>query len=163
MKFWKSILLSTSAFLALATTVTYTSCEKDACTELICRNGGSCSEGFCRCKTGFEGTECELKVTDRFIGTYIGYSRCNADPLLVDTVDVYVHAEPNLVTLHRRSDQSDFRGTATGNSVVIDDFVNGTFRRQMAVVLDVKELDVVIEDYLDGQRKNICEFVGKKK
>jgi hypothetical protein len=67
-----SALLTISAFGA----VVYTSCNKDECKDVVCQNGGTCSEGKCTCPTGFEGTNCETKSRDKFIGTYAGSEIC---------------------------------------------------------------------------------------
>jgi len=62
MKLLKYTLLPALFFIGIASSVLYTSCEKDYCTLLKCKNGGSCAEGFCRCKSGYEGTECEKPI-----------------------------------------------------------------------------------------------------
>ena len=163
MKFWKSIFLSAAAFVAVATTVTFTSCEKDSCTDLKCKNGGACSEGFCRCKTGYEGAECELKISDRFLGTYVGYNHCNGDPALVDTVDVYFEREPNVLSLYRRANPGTvMTGTASGYEILIDDVTSGSNRRHVTVVLDTKEITVHVENYT-GSTSLVCNFIGSKK
>ncbi len=160
MKFWKSVFLSTAAFVAIASTITYTSCEKDACTELKCRNGGACAEGFCRCKTGYEGAECELKQTDKFLGTYVGFNHCNTDPALVDTVDVIFHTEPNVLRFYRRADAGTvYVGTVSNYNVIVDDAVNGNNRRHVNAIIDGKELTVEVENYT-GSNKSVCSFVG---
>src|SRR4051794_23631188 len=89
MKFWKLTLITVCSFFAISATVLIASCEKDACTELKCKNGSACTEGFCRCQTGYEGSECEFKTVNRFIGTYVGYNHCGELPSLLDTLDVY--------------------------------------------------------------------------
>src|SRR4051812_8962853 len=111
MKFWKHTLLSAVAFLGIASTVLYTSCEKGSCTDLRCKNGGSCAEGFCRCPTGYEGAECEIKTTSRFVGIYYGYTHCDQDPSLLDTMEVYMKSEPNVLEYYRYGNHADvFQG-----------------------------------------------------
>lgn len=163
MKFWKSILLSACSFLALATTVTYTSCEKDACTELTCRNGGACAEGFCRCKTGYEGAECEVKIANRFLGTYVGYNHCDNNPALIDTVDIYLKAEPNVLGFYRRSDSATnkMEGIASGYNIIVQDQTGDNYRKHLNVVIDNKELTIHQEIY-NGTRISVCDFVGIK-
>lgn len=39
--------------------VTYTSCTVDKCDNLVCLNGGSCTDGVCKCPTGYSGVLCE--------------------------------------------------------------------------------------------------------
>lgn len=161
MKFWKSIFLSACAFIAVASTVTYTSCEKDSCNDLKCKNGGSCAEGFCRCKTGYEGAECELKIADRFLGTYVGYNHCNSDPALVDTLDVFLKSEPNVLEFARRSDVSSrYSGVASGYYIVVDDIVSGSDRTHVTAVVDIAEMTVHVEKYQGATRKSVCDFVG---
>src|SRR4051812_28730932 len=66
-------LLTISAFCA----VLYTSCNKDKCKDVTCQNGGTCSDGNCTCVTGYEGTNCETKSRDKFVGTYAGSEICS--------------------------------------------------------------------------------------
>ncbi|MDX1905910.1 MAG: hypothetical protein SF053_02680 [Bacteroidia bacterium] len=40
-----------------------TGCDKDACVESDCQNGGVCESGFCRCPDGFAGTSCEVVLS----------------------------------------------------------------------------------------------------
>ncbi len=162
MSFWKSLFLGAAAFLAVATTVTYTACEKDACTDLKCRNGGNCAEGFCRCKTGYEGAECELKQTDKFLGTYVGYNHCNTEPALIDTVNVFFQSEPNVLRFYRRADSlTQYIGVPSSYNIIVDDAVNGNNRRHVNAIIDGKELTVEVENYT-GTTKSICSFVGTR-
>ena len=40
-------------------TITYTSCIKDECKDVVCRNGGACNGGTCNCPSGYSGLLCE--------------------------------------------------------------------------------------------------------
>lgn len=65
------------AFSALLTlgafgTVFYTSCTKDACKDVVCKNGGTCVNGTCSCPFAFTGTNCETEVRSTFYNTYKG-------------------------------------------------------------------------------------------
>ncbi|WP_118974417.1 calcium-binding EGF-like domain-containing protein [Taibaiella koreensis] len=99
MKNWKSILVTVFSFFAIASMVLFNSCVKDPCSDLACKNGGSCSDGYCQCPTGFEGAECEIKTASRFIGKWAGSTRCNNFPIISDTVDVSLVSEPDQVLL----------------------------------------------------------------
>ena len=69
-------LVALSAFLTIgaASAVFYSSCSKDACKDVVCNNGGTCSGGSCTCPTGYTGTNCDTKT---FIGTWSGTDVCN--------------------------------------------------------------------------------------
>ena len=43
--------------------IVYTSCTKDRCKNVMCQNGGTCSNGYCSCPSGFQGDHCETGVT----------------------------------------------------------------------------------------------------
>ncbi|WP_118949877.1 calcium-binding EGF-like domain-containing protein [Taibaiella helva] len=99
MKNWKSILVTVFCFFAIASMVLLNSCVKDPCTDLACKNGGSCSDGYCQCPVGFEGAECEIKTSSRFLGKWAGSTRCNNFPILADTVNITLVSEPNQILL----------------------------------------------------------------
>lgn len=99
MKNWKSLLITVCSFFAIAGMVLLNSCVQDPCTDLTCRNGGTCSEGYCQCPTGFEGAECDITAASRFVGKWAGSVRCNNFPLEIDTVTVILKDEPNKIAL----------------------------------------------------------------
>jgi hypothetical protein len=49
--------------MLLFTAVAYTSCRKtDECAGMVCKNGGICNNGICKCPAGYEGNTCETKT-----------------------------------------------------------------------------------------------------
>jgi hypothetical protein len=60
MKQRQTILITAILTLLAFGSVVYTSCRKDRCKRLICQNGGTCSDGFCLCPTGYTGTYCQI-------------------------------------------------------------------------------------------------------
>lgn len=115
MKNWKSLLVTVFSFFAISGMVLLNSCVKDPCTELSCKNGGSCSEGYCQCPTGFEGAECDITAASRFTGKWAGSTRCNNFPIQVDTVTIELVTAPNEIRLKLGAGNTallGFKGTA---------------------------------------------------
>lgn len=71
-----SALLTVGAFSA----ITYTACNKDACSGVTCNNGGTCSGGNCTCPTGVAGTHCDTLLKVTYSNSYKGNGYDNATP-----------------------------------------------------------------------------------
>lgn len=169
MKYWKLTLLTICSFFTISATVLISSCEKDPCTELKCKNGSACTEGFCRCQTGYEGAECELKIIDRFLGTYYGYNHCGEESALLDTLDVYQIASPNVVEFALRHSNPGEKirgtvgGTVEGYTITVPDDESGTGVRKVNAVVDHNQITLFIERDIDFNNpgfKSVCTFVG---
>lgn len=79
MKSIRNIAFSALLTLAAFSTITYTSCSKDECEDVVCQNGGTCNDGNCACPVLFEGTRCETEVRAKYNGnTYQGDGTDNA-------------------------------------------------------------------------------------
>ena len=68
-------IVALSAVLALGTfaTALYTSsCSKDACKGVTCKNSGVCDGGNCKCPSGIGGTNCETVYRNLYAYTYKG-------------------------------------------------------------------------------------------
>jgi hypothetical protein len=95
MKFWKQTLIAAFVFLTMVTLIAYTACEKDACSNLSCKNGGSCAAGTCNCPIGYQGHTCEVKMSSLFVGAYAGVTQCSQGngitegAAVIDTVWVF--------------------------------------------------------------------------
>ena len=157
MKFWKHTLITAFAFLGISTTVFYTSCVKDACADLKCQNNASCTDGFCNCPTGYEGTECELLSSDRFVGTYYGVSVISTIPLdvyptIFDTVVIFTTADANKVGVIRKNVlmtgnvKDTMYGYINGRSILIDSLTKNNYKRDATVVLTTSELTYRTEE-----------------
>lgn len=72
MKSVKHIALSALLTVGAFGTVLYTSCTKDECKDVVCQNGGTCSEGKCTCPTGVGGTNCGTIFRTTYANTYVG-------------------------------------------------------------------------------------------
>ncbi len=164
MKLFKHTLITACAFVGIASSVLYTACEKDACTDLQCKNGGSCADGYCRCPSGYEGASCETRIVDRFIGSYIGTTRCNELPPLTDTLDVFFSQAPTTVGMVYRSKPTDTTyGTCSDKQIVVPAKEGNNQKRTYNIVLsDTKKLTYWDQNIYDvkGKKQNVCTFVG---
>ncbi|MCS6789717.1 MAG: calcium-binding EGF-like domain-containing protein [Bacteroidia bacterium] len=73
-------------------------CEKGSCEGVVCMNGGTCRNGRCRCPVGFEGSRCEIKLTDQWIGQYQGEDRCIISGI-IPPYSVSIQASPSYADL----------------------------------------------------------------
>lgn len=51
-----------SLLLAILTVAIWAGCNKNACAEVECQNGGSCIDGTCDCPEGILGKECDIII-----------------------------------------------------------------------------------------------------
>lgn len=163
MKIWKHTLLSAMAFLGVAATVLYTSCEKDTCEGLNCQNGGSCAEGFCRCPTGYEGTECETMAGTKFVGKFIGNYTCPSVSPLKDTVEIWFTQQPNKVKFVQYSRIHDtIAGTAIGTDLFFETQTSGGYRKYTKATVQNLKLTVFLDEVfnINTGEKLTCNFIG---
>ncbi len=80
------------AFLA----VTSTSCA-DKCKDVEC-NTGTCLDGTCECGAGYEGTNCEIEWSAKFIGSYLGQDVVTVSTSVPSNVGTYPLTKPAVVT-----------------------------------------------------------------
>jgi hypothetical protein len=164
MKLWKHTLITAFAFFGIAGTVFYTSCEKDSCNDLRCRNGGSCVEGFCRCPEGYEGAECEILAGTKFIGEFLGHVDCGVSPV-VDTVEIWMTEAPKTLKLVQHSRITDtLVGVTEGAFLKVPTVENGNYRKSFNINVDGTRLSYYFEEIFDvtnaSQGSNKCTFIG---
>lgn len=141
MKNWKSLLIAVCSFFTISGMVLLNSCVKDPCSDLACRNGGSCSDGYCQCPTGYEGAECEITAASRFVGKWAGSIRCNNFPIQADTVTIVLQQAPNQVTMRM----------GAGNTILLD--FNGGVETPETHFVSYIDGDVEVHAYVrvDGE------------
>jgi len=174
MQFLKKIILSTTTLFTFSAMQLLSSCApKNSCDTLVCQNGGTCASEFCSCVTGYDGAQCENKITDRYIGTYAGNTRPrNGQATHKDTVDVYVSANPlTLSLLRRRQPELIFNGViqSANNSIVINDIIDGANRTVINATLKAasiishenKILNLNVVEYTNGIKMADFEFSGE--
>lgn len=161
MKSIKQIALGAALTIGAFGTVLYTSCNPDPCKDVTCQNGGTCNEGNCVCPTGYEGTNCETKSRDKFIGTYVGNEICtvgtdnytmmlaaNSDALKLTMTNLYNDNITATCTM-AATDSFSFSGSQGGATF------SGTGR------LSVNTLTVRYT-LTNGAVTNSCVFTGSK-
>lgn len=165
MKNWKSLLVTVFSFIAISGMVLLNSCVKDPCTELSCKNGGSCSDGYCQCPTGFEGAECDITAASRFIGKWSGSTRCNNFPIQVDTVTIEKVSDPNTIRVKLGSGNTSVLGYIGVAETPETHFVTHTMEGvevHVYITVDGGLLQLYIQTLYNGQivtRQN-CHFSG---
>lgn len=166
MKNWKSLLVTVFSFFAVASMVVLNSCVKDPCTELSCQNGGSCSDGFCQCPTGFEGAECEITTASRFVGKWAGNTRCDNFPLQVDTVTIDLKSEPNEITVRLGAGNTSvlsFSGPAETPETHLQTYVDDHVEVHIYIRVDGGYLQLYIQSLdKDINLRQNCYFSGMR-
>ena len=109
-------MLTIGAFSA----ITYTSCNKDKCKDVVCSNGGTCLDGICTCKSGYEGTTCATVSAAKFVGTYSVVENCSVSGGVGPYTTTIVESTTNEVNI-LMNDFGDLTATIT-----IVGSVNGT-------------------------------------
>lgn len=78
----KKLFLSFSVVVIfLVLSISVQGCKKkshDACTNVACLNGGTCSNGVCQCDSLHEGTHCETEKRTKYIGSFVGAVNCTS-------------------------------------------------------------------------------------
>ncbi|MEZ5017231.1 MAG: calcium-binding EGF-like domain-containing protein [Flavipsychrobacter sp.] len=122
MKNIRNIALSALLTIGAFTAITYTSCNKDACKDVVCQNGGICLNGSCSCATGYEGTNCETKANAKYVGTYSVTETCGGTT-----------SNPYIVTITAGTGPSDVLvsnlgnyGCTTGGTILFNGLAAGT-------------------------------------
>lgn len=178
MKLGKLALVTVSLLAAVIGTTFITSCEPNACDGVNCQNGGSCGHGECNCPTGWEGSLCETKKTDRYIGVYAGYMYCDNGAPTIDTVkvvpanrgilsvDVYVKSlepEPKVLQGYVVSNEAAYSINITNNdsSKAGSDYYlrnfDVTLQSDKTLKLHIYEHNYTVKE---DTIQHSCQFVG---
>lgn len=157
--------IALSAFLTLSAfcAVLYSSCTKDECKDVTCQNGGVCSGGNCTCVVGYEGTRCETKSRDKFVGTYVGSELCtigtdnysitisaNSDNVKLTYTNLYNNT-PVITAVCTMTGTDAFSFSGTQSTI--------TFSGTGKLVGNQLTVDYTITD---GTSTNTCKFTGNK-
>lgn len=126
MKMMKNFSLTALLSLSLFGAVTFTSCSRDECKDVVCQNGGTCNEddGSCACPTGYEGDLCATRVADKFVGTWTATETCGTTPGTPYQVTITAAGatNPTQILINNLGDY----GCTTGGNIVFTGNVNGS-------------------------------------
>ncbi len=135
------------AFTALLTIgtfslITYTSCNKDECKDVVCQNGGTCNAdtGDCLCASGYEGDQCETKVNAKFTGTWLATETCGTvESTPYQVIIVADPSNPNKVQITNLGDYGCDVGTGSPVAITfVGDIKNSTELSILDVNCDTK-------------------------
>jgi uncharacterized membrane protein len=97
-RFFKTIFFSALSTIVAFSAVTYTSCTPDKCKSIVCAYGGVCNGGSCICPSGYEGTQCEYKTRDKFLGVWKVVETGTVTNISYYTVSISADPNPNNIT-----------------------------------------------------------------
>jgi hypothetical protein len=70
----KILILSLSTF-AVFFLLLAVSCNKNLCKDVVCAYDGVCNGGACTCQLGYEGSNCETRTRDKYLGNWTVYEK----------------------------------------------------------------------------------------
>jgi|SRR5690554_5074386 len=172
MNFLKTITLTGLITLGAFTMVTYTSCSKDKC-NISCRNNGTCVDGKCQCPTGFEGSDCSVLSSDKFVNMYQAVDECpltdrtgNELKYLIIINHVDKEEEPNtlrITNLGNSGNEVALEGTVKGKELIVEEqeangkMYSGTLtyleNGKLKATFNIKENGTVIESCISNLSK----------
>lgn len=163
MKNIKSILLASLLTVGTFATVLFSSCDPDACKDIICANGGACTDGTCACPAGYEGVLCETLSRTKFLGVFTGNETCTIG---TDTYSITCTANSddtkfNIQNLYNQSSVTAI-ASANGTSFTIPSqtVMAGTTASGSGVISS--NTITVTYTITDGINTNTCTFTGTK-
>jgi hypothetical protein len=165
MKFWKHTLISALVFTGLSSSVLYTACTKDSCEKLNCKNGSVCTDDFCVCPEGYQGTECQEEVSAKFLGFYDGNTKCDELPVIIDSAFVSHGGEaPNSIIYKVFSQKLSTENILYAK--VLNEKMNQAYAKDDALKLTTeitKDADKIIINMRwtkDDGKSTQCTFTG---
>ena len=159
--------IALSAFLTLSAfcAVLYTSCNKDECKDVTCQNGGTCSGGNCTCVVGYEGTRCETKSRDKFVGVYVGTEACtvgtdnysitisaNSDAIKLTLTNLYNNGSPIITAICTMTGANTFSFNGTQLPAISFNGTGTLSGNSLTVAYTIS----------DAGASNTCTFTGSK-
>ncbi len=160
-KMKKLIFLATISCIAVFTTFLF-SCQKDACANVKCQHGGTCSNGLCKCPTGYEGNSCERRISDKFVGTYIG-TDCDGSAAYILSATSNTTVDLKVSGLSRSMHASVSGNSLAFSKQTIDDGAGNYYSVEGNGNLNGNSLSVIlIAVEIGSGDQQTCAFNGSK-
>lgn len=132
--------------------------------DLDCKNG-ACVEGLCQCETGWEGAECDIPASSRFIGSWSGSFRCDNFPIQPGQVSISLLSAPNEIRLKIPYGNTiiSIDGTAATPETHISTYIDPDVEVHAYVTVDGDQIYVYLQT-IDKQinHRQICRFTGHR-
>jgi hypothetical protein len=80
-----------SPLFILSLFLIFISCA-NPCKNIDCSGNGSCNQGICACRSGYEGRDCESEIRKKFIGTFDMAEECSSGPTIYTVI---IEPDPN--------------------------------------------------------------------
>lgn len=142
------------------------SCIHDSCVDLNCRQGASCIDDHCQCPTGYEGVECEILSKERFVGTWVGTSKCDGYPQETDSVEIFTWCNPNKVLMKigmGNFSTNTFVGTASTPELVFESYEDTDVIISPYIRVDANQMQItVVSVNKVSKLRYVCEFEGRR-
>jgi hypothetical protein len=143
----KSIAITALVTIGAFTAVTYTACNKDKCKDVVCQNGGTCSDGNCNCLAGYEGDRCQTLSVTKFVKVWNASDQIGTTNL-VYTVSIVPGSTATSATISSTFSDSFFGNpilaTVSKDTITIPDQkpdANGNYRVQGTGVYQVGKIN----------------------
>ena len=132
----KKLMFAFATVLALATTISLSSCAEDPCKNVECGVHGTCNAGTCDCAVGYQkdtNGRCDLEVSQKFIGTFVQKDKAETVQDTAYCTETYDIVIKKLGTDPSKIEISNFAGSATKFTATVSTTAPTTF------VLDAKQ------------------------
>lgn len=130
MKLIRNIALSAFLTIGAFSTMLYTSCNPDACKDVVCNNGGTCLNGTCQCPSGYEGTSCQTVSADAIKGTYTATETCQpplgSSSSWTSVVTISANDPTRVVISNFGESNTNVTGHVNKNAITLDATTIGT-------------------------------------
>jgi hypothetical protein len=151
-------------FLYILTFILLTASCSNPCKNIDCTGNGSCNQGICICKKGFEGRECDQEIRKKFLGNFDVTEECSSGATIYDIKVDSDSENAEKIILHNIYNK-DYKISAVVNS---DQFIIDTAEfASIGKITGTGRViagDLKIEyNVLSGSTQDVCIARGKRK